>query len=464
MNIKSILSLALALLLALSACALAEGDDLQAQLDEANAHIAELEAEVEKYRPFYEKQIVAEYGEEGIVWLEDAQKQYSEAAAMYAQYGIPVDSYADDIKKSIVEGMVRQAVLDAKADELGLSALDEATMAELTEQANADLETYIGYYGSHFAKEGASDEENREATVQGLAEAGINADSLLEDRVSNYVSEKLYDTVTKDVTVSDEEIQAKYQAMIEDDKENYAEDDAAYNGARSDGSVIAWNPEGYRTVKHVLIKFDEDQAKQYNELQSALTGLNDELAALDNPEPTEEPAEEPAEAAETEETTEEAAPRTREEIQAEIGEIGTAVEALYSALMPKAQEVVDAFNGGADFDSLIEKYGEDPGMTREPAKSQGYAVAENSTYWDPAFTEGAMSIGAVGQISEPVRGKNGVHIIYYLSDVTPGEVPFEDIRDGVADAALDDKISQTYSDQVAAWVEEASPVYHLDRF
>ena len=47
---------------------------------------------------------------------------------------------------------------------------------------------------------------------------------------------------------------------------------------------------------------------------------------------------------------------------------------------------------------------------------------------------------------------------------TPGEVPFEDIRDGVADAALDDKISQTYSDQVAAWVEEASPVYHLDRF
>ena len=459
MTMKRILCLAMALMLALGACALAEGDDLQAQLDEANAHIAELEAQVEKYRPFYERQIVAEYGEDGIVWLEDAQKQFDEASAMYAQYGIPVENYAAEIKQSIVEALVRQAVLDTKAEEMGLSELDEETKADLAEQANADLETYIGYYSSYFAKDGASDEENREATVKGLADNGISAEALLEDRIENYVSEQLHDAVTKDVTVSDDEVQAKYQAMVEDDKESYAEDDAAYNSARSGGETIAWNPEGYRAVKHVLVKFDEDQAKQYTELQSALSGLNDELAALDDPKPTAEPAE-------GEETgeAEEAAPRTREEIQADIGEIGASIEALYSQLMPKAQEVVDAFNGGADFDSLIDQYGEDPGMTREPSKTQGYAVSEKSTYWDPAFTEGAMSIAGVGQISEPVRGKNGVHIIYYLSDITPGEVPFEDIKDAVAAAALEDKVAQTYDDQVAVWVEEAKPVYHLDRF
>ena len=462
MTMKRILCLAMALMLALGVCALAEGDDLQAQLDEANAHIAELEAQVEKYRPFYERQIVAEYGDEGIVWLEDAQKQFDEASAMYAQYGIPVENYAAEIKQSIVEALVRQAVLDAKAEEMGLRELDEETKADLAEQANADLETYIGYYSSYFAKDGASDEENREATVKGLAENGISADALLEDRIENYVSEQLHDAVTKDVTVSEDEVQAKYQSMIEDDKDSYAEDDAAYNSARSGGETIAWNPEGYRAVKHVLVKFDEDQAKQYTELQSALSGLNDELAALDDPKPTAEPAE-PAEGEETGEA-EEAAPRTREEIQADIGEIGTSIEALYSQLMPKAQEVVDAFNGGADFDSLIDQYGEDPGMTREPSRTQGYAVSEKSTYWDPAFTEGAMSIAEVGQISEPVRGKNGVHIIYYLSDITPGEVPYEDIREDVAAAALEDKVTQTYDDQVAVWVEEAKPVYHLDRF
>lgn len=464
MSIKRILCFALALMLALGTCALAEGDDLQAQLDEANAHIAELEAEIEKYRPYYDAQVVAEFGEDGIIWLKDAQKQFDEASAMYAQYGIPVDSYAAEIKQSIVENMVRDAVLDAKADEMGLSALSEETMTELTEQANKDLETYIGYYTSYFAQDGASDEENREATIRGLAQNGISADALLEDRVSNYISEQLHDAVTKDVTVSDEEIQAKYQAMIEDDKESYAEDDYAYNTARRDeDTVIAWNPEGYRTVKHVLVKFDDDQAKQYSELQSALDSLNDELNALDNPEPTAEPAE-PAEGEEPEATEEPAAPRSREEIQADIGDIGTSIEALYAQLMPKAQEIVDAFNGGADIDSLIAQYGEDPGMTREPSMSQGYAVSENSTTWDPAFTEGAMSIKEVGQISEPVRGKNGVHIIYYLGDVTPGEVPFEDIADGVASEALADKISKTYEDQADAWVEEAHPVYHLDRF
>lgn len=462
MNFKKILCFALALMLALGTCALAEGDDLQAQLDEANAHIAELEAEIEKYRPYYDAQVVAEYGEDGIIWLEDAQKQFDEASAMYAQYGISVGSYAAEIKQSIVEGMVRDAVLDAKAKEMGLAELSEETMAELTEQANTDLETYIGYYTSYFAQDGASEEENREATIQGLAQNGITVDALLEDRISNYVSEQLHDAVTKDVTVSDEEIQAKYQAMVEDDKESYAEDDFAYNSARNDeDTVIAWNPEGYRTVKHVLIKFDDDQAKQYSELQSALTSLNDELSALDNPEPTAEPAE----GEEAEATEEPAAPRTREEIQADIGEIGASIEALYAQLMPRAQEVVDAFNGGMDIDSLIAQYGQDdPGMTREPSKSQGYAVAANSTTWDPAFTEGAMSIKEVGQISEPVRGKNGIHIIYYLGDITPGEVPFEEIADGVAAEALNDKISMTYENQTDAWVEEAHPVYHLDRF
>ena len=451
MNIKKTLCMVLAMLVALSAAALADSDDLQAQLDAANARVAELEAQVELYKPYYEQQIVAEYGNGGIIWRDDAMKEFEAASSAYAQYGMSIDAYADEVKQQILETLVQDAVLDAKAAELGLGQLDDEARANLEAEAAQNFENYIESYKSYFAEEGATDEEAREQTIAAMEQYGLTLDVLTQQTLDSYVSEQLHSYVTDGVTVTDEDVQAKYEAMVAEDQESYASD-YTYNNARNSGDTIAWNPEGYRAVKHVLIKFDDDQAQLYSDLQSTLSSLNAELEALDAP------------ADETADDAEAAEPRSREEIQGDIGNVATEIEALYSQLLPQAQQVIDEFNAGADFDSLIEKYNADPGMTREPTATNGYAVAAESTTWDPAFTEGAMSIGAVGGISAPVYGQNGIHVIYYLSDITPGPVPFEEIADAVKDAALEDKVSQTYTDQVAAWVEEAAPVYHADRF
>ncbi|MBQ6122028.1 MAG: peptidylprolyl isomerase [Clostridia bacterium] len=477
MNMKKLLCLALAMLVALSAMALAEtGDDLQAQLDAANARVAELEAQVELYKPYYDKQVVAEFGEDGIIWLDDAMKEYEAAASAYAQYGLSIDDYAAGIKEDILKTLVRDAVIDAKAAELGLSQLDDETVAKLQAEAAETFENYVDSYRSYFAAEDATDDEARAQTLAALESYGLTQDALAQQTIDGYVDEQLYNLVTADVTVTDEEVQAKYDAMVAEAQESYS-DDRNYNNARNSGDTIAWNPEGYRAVKHVLVKFDDDQAKQYSELHSTLDSLNAELEALDAPAETEAPAEESAAPAEGEEAPAEDAeatpevtpeptpePRSREEIQSDIGNIATEIEALYSQLLPQAQQVIDEFNGGADFDSLIEKYNADPGMQNEPTATNGYAVSANSTTWDPAFTEGAMAIEAAGQISGPVYGQNGIHVIYYLSDITPGPVALEDIADAVKDAALRDKTSETYDNQINAWVEEANPVYHVDRF
>ncbi|MGN1006039.1 MAG: peptidylprolyl isomerase, partial [Aristaeellaceae bacterium] len=229
--------------------------------------------------------------------------------------------------------------------------------------------------------------------------------------------------------------------------------------------------EGYRAVKHVLIKFNDEQSQLYDDLQSQLDSLNEEKEAL------EAPAEETGDAAEAESTDAEVestdtevesdeteAPRTLEEINADIAACATELEALYAQLMPTAEEVIAAFNDGTSFDELIEKYNEDPGMTTEPTATIGYAVSAGSDTWDPAFTEGAMSIAEVGQISEPVYGSYGIHIIYYMSDITPGAVALEEIHDSVEELALSDKIQSTYENQVAAWVEEANVEYFYSNF
>ncbi len=461
MNMKKLLCMVLAMLMVLATAALAESDDLQAQLDAANARVQELEAEVELYKPYYEAQIVAEYGEGGIVWLEDAQTEYEAAASAYAQYGLSIDDYADQIKQDILENLVQHGVLHAKAAELGLDQIDDDTRAELEAQAQSTYDTYVENYKSYFASEDASDEDARAQTIAAMDQYGITVEALTEQTIESYLDEQLYNHVTEGVEVTDDEVQAKYDAMVAEAEEDYA-NDYTYNTARNSGTdTIAWNPEGYRAVKHVLIKFDDEQAKQYSDLQSTLSSLNAELDALDAPAEETEEAADDEEAAEPEETE---APRSREEIQADIGNIAKETEALYSQLLPQAQQVIDEFEAGADFDSLIEKYNADPGMTTEPTATNGYAVSADSTTWDPAFTEGAMAIESVGQISSPVYGQNGIHVIYYMSDITPGPVAFEDIADAVKDAALQDKISQTYDDQVAAWVEESAPVYHADRF
>ena len=469
MNLKKLLSMVLAMLLVLgTVAALAEEEvDLQAQLDAANARIEELEAEVELYRPYYESQVLAEFGEGGIIWREDAMEEYQSAADAYAQYGLDIEQFGGDIKQDILESLVQEAVLHQKAAELGLDQLDEETIASLEAEAASTFETYVDSYRDYFADPEATDEEAREQTVAALAGYGLTQETIAEQMKQDYVDEQLHSYVTQDVTVSDEEIQAEYDAMVANDEAAYT-DDYSYNAARNAGEVIAWNPEGYRTVKHVLIQFDDDQSARYSELSSTLASLEEEKSALEAPAEETGDAEAEVEDAEVEETEAaaepEAAPRTLEEIEADITAVTAEIEELHTELLPQAQQVIDEFNEGTDFDTLIEKYNADPGMSNEPIASQGYAVSASSTTWDPAFTEGAMSIAEVGQISAPVYGMNGIHIIYYLGDITPGPVPFEEIADEAASLALEDKINEAYDTQVAAWVEEAHPVYYYDRF
>ena len=309
MNMKKLLCMVLAMLMVLATAALAESDDLQAQLDAANARVQELEAEVELYKPYYEAQIVAEYGEGGIVWLEDAQTEYEAAASAYAQYGLSIDDYADQIKQDILENLVQHGVLHAKAAELGLDQIDDDTRAELEAQAQSTYDTYVENYKSYFASEDASDEDARAQTIAAMDQYGITVEALTEQTIESYLDEQLYNHVTEGVEVTDDEVQAKYDAMVAEAEEDYA-NDYTYNTARNSGTdTIAWNPEGYRAVKHVLIKFDDEQAKQYSDLQSTLSSLNAELDALDAPAEETEEAADDEEAAEPEETEAPAAAR-----------------------------------------------------------------------------------------------------------------------------------------------------------
>ena len=436
---------------------------------DAEAKIAELQALVDTYYPYYAAQIVATFGENGVVWLDDVQAAYDSVSAQYASYGLDLASYGmeETVKKDLVDSAVEDAVVKAKAAELGLDQFDEAALAEFEASAEATMQSYIDYYlGYYYPDAEEVTDEMRAEAEKYWTDNGFSREAYAESLQKDAINEAVYEYVTKDVAVTDEDVQAEYETLIAENQESYT-NDRTYNSDRNAGTTIAWNPEGYRAVKHVLIKFDDEQSALYSDLQSQLDSLNAEKDAIvEAQSATEAPeAEATAEADATAEPESTEAPqRTLEEVNADIAACATEVEALYAQLMPEAEEVIAAFNAGTSFEELIEKYNDDPGMTSEPIATTGYAVAAGSTTWDPAFTEGAMSIAEVGQISAPVRGSYGIHIIYYMGDITPGAVSLDEIRGSVTELALKDKQEAAYKDQVAAWVAEANVEYFYSNF
>lgn len=452
---KKILCICIALVLSLGCMIALAEEDLQAQLDAANAKIAELQAQVDAYYPYYAAQILATYGEDGVIWLEDIKAEYEAVAAQYAGYGLDLAAYGmeDTVKMDLINSAVEDAVILAKAEELGLMDYSEEALAEFEASAAAMAEQYTQSYLSYFYPDAEEVTEEMQAEADAYwAANGMSQEDLVKTLKNDAAFNAIYNHVTADVAITDEDVEAAYQTLIEENKANYT-DDRTYNSDRTAGVAIAWNPENYRAVKHVLIMFSDEQAQRYSELQSQLSSLNAEKAALENPVEDAEAAEETAE------------PRTVEEINSDIAACATEVEALYSQLLPTAEEVIAKFNDGAAFEDLITEYNADPGMQSGISAEIGYAVTETtSSYWEQAFTDGAMAIANKGEISAPVYGSNGIHIIWYMDDVPAGEVALDEIRADIETDALDTKIQTTYADQIEAWMEEMNVQFFYENY
>ena len=442
MTLKRILCALLCALLLAAVPAMAEDADKDARIAELEAQVAELQAQVDAY---HLKELVATF-DGGEVPLDEAESLYDLSVTQYAQMGIDVVAYGMDgiLREVVVDTLAEEAIVQYMAGELGLG-LTEEQQAQFAEEAQATYDSQVdSYYQTYLAGQYESEEDGLAVAAQALNEMGYSYESYLDSLTSTQLSTNVYDHVTKDVAVTEEDIEAAYDEYVAADEANYA-DPYQFENAFSSGVTIYYTPEGYRNVKHILFKFDDDQATRYDELSARLADLEaEQVAAAEAADATPAPEAEDGEAE---------SPRAITEIEADIAQVSADLDALYEELMPEAEAAIERFNAGEDIDALIAELNDDTGMPET-----GYAVsttAEASAQaWDPAFTEGALSIEEVGGLSAPVRGVYGIHLIYYAGDITPGATALEEVHDEVESLTLQNKISQTYADQVSAWKEE----------
>ena len=392
----------------------------QVRLSKMGARIAQIEASgsssdyaVPVVPADYDADAVAAEFNGGVVTVGEAMEEYQMLISYYEMLGIDSAEYEEEAKMTVLSGLVESKLLTLKAEEFGLTELTDAERADIEAQATADYEENLRYYMEFRKEEGKSEEDVRAETAAYLAESGYTLESAIEEAVQNAWQRRLYDYVTADLSVDEEQPRAFYEEQLSNAELTYTADFSAYEMDVEAGGAIVWNPEGVRRVQSILIPFDMDQSIEY------LTAS----AAIENGDASQ----------------------------------GATLEALYASLEPTARQVLDRLNAGESFEALMAEYD-------SYGPETGSCVSEKSVLYGDEFRDAALALENIGDISDTVRTEGGLCILRYAGDVTPGAVPFEQVADALQSGYEDEiKLSQ-YNAAVVQWLEDANVQYYTDRF
>ena len=385
---------------------------------------------------------------EAVTWAQ-AKPYYESFLSQYSSYyDMSLQENVDTFRAVAAENAYMEVLQLQKAAELGFYPLSAEEQAAAEAEADAIYEENLMYYLANNNPE-LTDESSeadvaaaREAAVAYLTEVGFTQEYVRENYSKSKVLDRLFEQTTQDVTITDADVEAEYQALVEQDKALYENDIDAYIAYNSNvdmsnmyamysgSSVVmdyAWyRPAGFRGVKHILLSVDESLMQEYQRVQAA---LEEQLAG--------------EEAAETAETTETAEPVTQ-------ADLDNAKAAILAANQEKIDEINKRLADGEDFEALIPEYTID--------SDNLYDVSTASTNYVPEFVEAAFSVDNVGDVSAPYISQFGIHIVKYMEDIPAGPIEMtEEQRQYKFDTLLSTRKNEVFTAAVEEW-EAASTV------
>ena len=334
--------------------------------------------------------------------------------------GQSADEVAEDTLNQVLEQLVGDKLAEAKARELGLTELTADDLTQIDAQAAENYERQLNDYMAFVG------EADRDAAARQLSDNGITVESIAEQLKQRWWSQKFYEYTVKDVTVTDEEVQTRYDALLASQQADFDATPENFEYAHLAGRAIVYRPAGYRAVRDVLIGFDsEADAARAAELMEKLELIDEDPDAL--------------------------------------SETQTALNALYAPLEAKAAEVQQKLADGAAFSDLMAEYGTSEALASEPLRPAGFYIADASFVNSAEFVQGSMMLEQPGQVSSPLRSQYGVHLVEYVAELAPGAIPLEEVRDAVAADALATKQAEYYDSWLADARDQAHVKYYPER-
>lgn len=339
------------------------------------------------------------------------QSEVIRRAAAYGQAQLISSDTAYD--EAIEYMIVNQLVPEARAAELGLDQFTDAELAEINAEAaeyyEQQLDAYVEGMGANLSD--SEKEGFREELRAYWNEMGTTVESAQETHRFNKVKARLLETM--DVEISDEEIAQVYEEQVQKDEDFFKDNILAYEYFTEYLNSDVWYvPEGYRGVLQILLYADEALCDAYEDAVSAGEGVEEAAQAI-------------------------------------IASKQSAIDAIYARL-----------DAGEDFVSVMLDYTQDPGMDDDRIAS-GYPVHVKSTVWGKEFAAGAFSeeMQQVGDVSQPIASKYGVHILYYLRDIPGGRIAMDErIRESITTYLT----NQKRVDILASWADDYDVTYNQD--
>lgn len=304
-------------------------------------------------------------------------------------------------------------------EELAPSASPEASVSpEASASAEATATPEVSPSPTATADQATIDAEVEKRYQEMLKKAMYTPDSLYEYLCDQQLAIKVKDYIDGLATVSDEDVKKWYDDSVAAQQTAMDADPTKFATDMNNNLICAYVPEDTIAVKQILVKYkDQDLAETAKQLYT--DGKKEEAMTL--------------------------------------------LKGQIDALMPTMQDIQQRLNSGEKIDTLIAEYGEDPGMTSGTSAVIGYLVGASTKTYLSEFSEAALKLTAVGQVSDPVATYYGLHVLQTIKVYSKGTVPFDEIKDAIKAALLPSKQQEKYDETIAQWKSEAAISYDRGR-
>ncbi len=336
-------------------------------------------------------------------------------ASYCGSYNISLDDIRGDpqiwdrMKTDFTNQLAIECLAYQKAHELGIVLTNEE-MAAFEKEYGIFLERLDENNRSDALSDEQLKDKNFETARQQLRDRyftalGYTAESHKLQQLRKFVTAKVKEKVTANVTVTEEEIKNYYDInATTQEKSSQAVGANTENPFAS--STVLYYPNGYKYVKNILLPFPPSV------VLSAIKLYSDNDPALD-----------------------------------------AMLERERSLMQPTIDAIRARLAAGESFDALVAEYPGDEGMLQEPQKSKGYFTSTQYNELIDSYRDAVDALNEEGDVTECVTYR-GYYFCYASEVHGPGPAPFEEVKAPIEQILLTNNKAIAWDQLTRGWIEE----------